>query len=265
MVPFIDDWLVDDEVELLDVAGWLLVVAGSLVAAEGGWLADDDEADGWLLLVEPEAEAEAPPETPSAERVCWSSWPEPEMPCACWKLCNAAWVFGPILPSTGPGSLPLSFRACWTWRTWELSDEAEAEVELDIELFGAPMEVLGCAELVAELVEDDGAGWLAAIAAVIESANAARANFLIMVTSFPVGGGMAATISARRGFGFAGAPHWARKGLRCNARAESLPAAASTWGASASVAGVPHLPRARGPGATPQAVRRIRRAAQAAP
>lgn len=197
MVPFIDDWLVDDEVELLEVAGWLLEVAGSLGAAEDwfddkdDWLADaadwlaDDEADGWLLLVEPEAEAEAPPETPSAERVCWSSWPEPEMPCVCWKLCSAAWVFGPILPSTGPGSLPLSFRACWTWRTWEPSAEVEAEVEVDIELFGVSMEVLGCAELVAELVEDDGAGWLAAIAAVIESANAVSANFLIMVNSFP--------------------------------------------------------------------------------
>ena len=68
------------------------MVGWSLLAA-AGWLVDDDwlaDAAGWLLLVELEGDIEASPCTPSADRVCESRLPEPEMPCACWKLCNAA-------------------------------------------------------------------------------------------------------------------------------------------------------------------------------
>ena len=193
----LEGWFDDEAAELLEVAGWLLdvagmlpVVDGSLVAAvefdeDDGWLEaldwlDDagwfDEDAGWLALVE--LEADAPPEMPSAARVCWSSEPDPDKPCACWKLVSAAWVFGPILPSIGPGSWPLSFSACWTCFTCESADDEDE----DIELFGVSIEVLGW--LADALVDEVGAGWLAAIAAVIERAKAVRANFRIMVNSF---------------------------------------------------------------------------------
>lgn len=86
--------------ELLVLGGWSLLAAGwSLLAA--GWLL---EVAGWLLDVVESADAEASPEIPSAESVCGSRLPEPDRPCADWKLCSAAWVFGPILPSIAPGS-----------------------------------------------------------------------------------------------------------------------------------------------------------------
>ena len=212
----LDGWLLlladgcsdeEEAAELLEVAGWLLEVAGMLPVVEADWLAEeavellaaagwllDEAADGWLLLVEPDdgAEAEAPPDRPSAARVCWSTWPDPERPCACWKLCSAACVFGPILPSIAPGSMPLSFNACWTCFTWL----SPAEEDL-VEAFGASMAVLGWAELAeAELVDALVEGWLAAKAADTERASAERASFLIMVNSFPLRRGTAAMVSA---------------------------------------------------------------------
>jgi hypothetical protein len=53
----------------------------------------------------------------SAAVVCASRLPDTARPCSCWNCSSAALVFGPITPSIAPTSLPLSFRACWAWRT----------------------------------------------------------------------------------------------------------------------------------------------------
>jgi hypothetical protein len=61
--------------------------------------------------------AAEPPSTPSADRVFASILPVASMPLAFWKSFNAACVFGPICPSTGPASWPaaLSFSCtCFT-------------------------------------------------------------------------------------------------------------------------------------------------------
>lgn len=64
-----------------------------------------------------------PDEEPSAAWVWESSSPEACRPCCCWNCCSAACVFGPILPSTGPVSIPLSFSACCACLTAEVSAE----------------------------------------------------------------------------------------------------------------------------------------------
>lgn len=66
----------------------------------------------------------------SATRVCESTVPEAGSPLACWNFFNAALVFGPNLPSTGPALKPLSFSSCWAWLTCELSLEADVDVEM---------------------------------------------------------------------------------------------------------------------------------------
>jgi len=63
-----------------------------------------------LLLLEPLVPA--PASTPSAARVLSSSCPLASRPCFCWKLLIAAVVFGPIMPSAGPGLKPLSLNCC---------------------------------------------------------------------------------------------------------------------------------------------------------
>lgn len=71
-----------------------------------------------LPLMLPEELLVAPPPcTPRAASVGWSSWPEALIFCDCWNCFNAALVFGPSCPSTGPGLKPLSFSACWASRT----------------------------------------------------------------------------------------------------------------------------------------------------
>ena len=50
--------------------------------------------------------------TPSAAKVCGSRLAVVVRPLDCWKLFNAAWVLGPILPSIAPVLNPLSFSAC---------------------------------------------------------------------------------------------------------------------------------------------------------
>src|SRR5262245_129531 len=49
--------------------------------------------------------------------VCASTRPVACSPSAFWYAFSAAVVCGPCRPSIGPGSKPLSFRACWTSRT----------------------------------------------------------------------------------------------------------------------------------------------------
>jgi len=62
-----------------------------------------------------------PPCTPSAESVCWSSFPEEPICCDCWNCFRAERVFGPSWPSTCPVSKPLSLRACCTSRIVDVS------------------------------------------------------------------------------------------------------------------------------------------------
>jgi hypothetical protein len=62
-----------------------------------------------------------PPCTPSAESVCWSSFPEELICCDCWNCFRAERVCGPSWPSICPVSKPLSFRACCTSRMVDAS------------------------------------------------------------------------------------------------------------------------------------------------
>jgi len=62
-----------------------------------------------------------PPCTPSAESVCWSSFPEELICCDCWNCFSAERVCGPSWPSICPVSKPLSFRACCTSRMVDAS------------------------------------------------------------------------------------------------------------------------------------------------
>lgn len=131
----VDDGLCEEELdeELL----------GSEVDDDCGLELDDEPR------LEPELDDDAPeveplpPCTPSAESVCESSWPLAWMPCCCWKLVRACWVFGPMMPSTGPGSCPFCCRACWAcftfsspaddalapWPLVDVSPPPEAEAE----------------------------------------------------------------------------------------------------------------------------------------
>jgi hypothetical protein len=73
-----------------------------------------------LELLSPD-EDELPPCTPSADSVCWSIFPLEAICCDCWNCLSAERVCGPSWPSICPVSKPLSFRACCTSRTVELS------------------------------------------------------------------------------------------------------------------------------------------------
>ena len=83
----------------------------------------------WDELLEPsellspmvDDEEPLPPCTPSAESVCWSSFPEELICCDCWNCFRAERVCGPSWPSTWPVSKPLSFRACCTSRMVDAS------------------------------------------------------------------------------------------------------------------------------------------------
>ena len=108
-----DDWDDGGWLEPIELAPWLalgddemLVSLGCelLGAVDGCELLGvaDDCALLPLLLCELLALTEALPETPSAASVWPSARPEAEMPCDCWNCFNAALVFGPLTPSTGP-------------------------------------------------------------------------------------------------------------------------------------------------------------------
>ena len=125
-----------------EAAGWLLLAVGAgwFVLADGaGWLVLADE-DGWLVLVDAWLALE--PVEPEADALC-----EPH---CCWAAC----VFGPMMPSIAPGSQPLSFSDCCSWRT---SSEPFEEPEALLE---ASDGWLVEADAAGWLVEADAAGWL---------------------------------------------------------------------------------------------------------
>jgi len=116
--------------ELPDEDGLLLALELPLVPPDDRLLPELPDDEGLLLALElplvPLLLPDAPlPDTPSAASVCWSRLPEAWMPCCCWNWFRACFVFGPSLPSTGPGSMPFSVSFCCTSRTCEESAELE--------------------------------------------------------------------------------------------------------------------------------------------
>jgi hypothetical protein len=93
----------------------------------------------------PEAEPLVLPDAPLVlEPEALATWSRPGTSAladfACWM---AAWVRGPMMPSTGPGSKPLSFSACCNWRTdsspCDAPPEADALLEPLVPLALAPL------------------------------------------------------------------------------------------------------------------------------
>jgi hypothetical protein len=161
-----DGWLAEDEGWFVEavLAGWLVEAAGWFADAElDGWLVDAlaagwfADADGWFI--DDEAEALDSLETPGRPATF-----------ACFALSRAAWVFGPMMPSTGPGSKPLSFSACWSWRT-DSSPFAPAAMLESLEGWLVEAEMAGwfaeaepdgwLVEAAGWFAEADAAGWLA--------------------------------------------------------------------------------------------------------
>jgi hypothetical protein len=106
----------EDDVVLgvVGAAGGVAVVLLSLVA-EGRLVLsdeDDDEEEGVLMLL---SELEGA-EDGAAVLLLASELVLDEEEAPCDAVC-AAWVFGPMMPSIGPGSKPLSFSDCCSWRT----------------------------------------------------------------------------------------------------------------------------------------------------
>ncbi len=166
-----------DDDELLDGAALLPEVVDPIdedwsvePAADGD---EEDELDDGEELDELD-DAPVPPF--SAASVCWSSCPLAVRLFCCWNCLIAASVFGPIFPSTVT-SMPLSFSACWAWRTSELladcdelvSDEPDCDDCEEVDCWE-----LDCEALLApgEACEDDDDLSLASTA-VLESASAA--------------------------------------------------------------------------------------------
>ena len=81
---------------------------------------DEDEPEAAEPLsdfFELDAPLEAEPSMPSADSVCWSSWPLAFRPFDCWKSLSAFCVCGPILPSAVTFSFSWTFlmssASCW--------------------------------------------------------------------------------------------------------------------------------------------------------
>jgi hypothetical protein len=151
LVP--DGWLVEDKDD-----GWFVE------ADDDGWFVEADE-DGALVPSEPEdCDGALVPLIELLEDD--GDALEDEPPDCCPHCCCAAWVFGPMMPSTGPGSQPCAFSCCCSWRTDSspceaLPDDAdgalvpaEPEVPLD-EADGALVEAL-LLEAEGWLVEAEG-------------------------------------------------------------------------------------------------------------
>ena len=219
----------------LEADGWLLEAELDWEAEADGWF-EEAEADGWFDEAEadwPEdaeldgwfAEADVDGWFDEADAEGWLLEAEalvsllrPGMSafaCLAWSM--AAWVFGPMTPSTGPGSKPLSFRACCSLRTdsspeFAAADffsydgiEDEADWFADAEAAGwfaeADCEVEAEAEgwFAEAEVEADAAGWFAE--AVAAGWFAEDADWLADDLSlFAMTGSAAITAAARASF-----------------------------------------------------------------
>ena len=112
MVELLDgDWLELDDWLLLDEGDWLAVVDGE-VLDDAPWLLDVLD-DGLLELLielgEDRSELADGDELVVGDALdeAFDAF-EPDWP----HLSIAAWVFGPRMPSTGPGSQPCDFSCC---------------------------------------------------------------------------------------------------------------------------------------------------------
>ncbi len=151
---------------------------------------------------EPLAEPEVPPMDPElVEPVVPPIDPEPlvepvpppiddvdeEVPADAWPLsaaCCAAWVFGPMTPSIGPGSKPLSFRDCCSCFTDsspfeealaepDVREDCPAEAEVSLEAEGAIEDVVPEERAVAPLDSGmEGDVWAKAVPAEIKASAA---------------------------------------------------------------------------------------------
>jgi hypothetical protein len=198
------------------------LVCCEVSAAAEGWLVEDVEADGWLVedveddgwLVEADGledellvvsvlelmpdvdELDELGELELLEALLGELDCDEETDCpACFDWSSAAWVRGPMMPSIGPGSKPLSFSDCWSCLTdsspaalpdLALPDDApladdvsdEAPVDAEVEAEGEVAEDGGCddCEAPAALL----AGWLSAANTVPAAMSAATsASFFI--------------------------------------------------------------------------------------
>jgi hypothetical protein len=128
-----------------ELAGWLVeAVADGWLAEAEGWLAEADE-DGWF------SEAEAwldDCDAPATFRPGMSAF-------ACFALSIAAWVRGPMTPSTGPGSKPLSFNACCSCFT-----DSSPAILPPLMLLSEAEALLVEAEALGWFDEAEAAGWL---------------------------------------------------------------------------------------------------------
>lgn len=147
-------WLVEDAAWFVeaDAAGWFAE------ADAAGWLAEADaagcsaEADGWF------AEADDGLDDAEATEL------RPGMSAfACFALSIAACVRGPMMPSTGPGSKPLSFSACWSCFTDSSPLAAGALLTLEplVELDAIAEGWFAEAEAAGWFAEAEAAGWFA--------------------------------------------------------------------------------------------------------
>jgi len=228
-----------------------VVLDGDWLLLDGDWLELEDdgieldwllEDDGELLDdVSLEVELDVLDEGDALEAL------EPDWP----HLSIAAWVFGPRMPSIGPGLQPCAFSCCCCWRTdsspLELAPELEPEVLVEafasVELDGMALaleelegdcEADGDCELVAdcelfEALEEGGLVLNDCDCAYAEPAArmaaTAMASFLEVIgCSFPVGWG-----GGRNAGNAAPGPCAAR----WNLHASDVPASAASYGGSA--------------------------------
>lgn len=183
--------LLEDGEELAEPEELVLLDDGDeeLVLPDGDDAPLLDEGDDVLLLGEaaelealwPDCEDDdAPPCTPSACSVFWSSWPDWSMLFCCWNCFNAASVLGPILPSTEPTSNPFDCNACWASRICALPPCDDMPWSCAwVDCCDALLDCEDCCDA----LFDDCDAWLpAATAAVLEIANAAMtkcASFMV--------------------------------------------------------------------------------------
>ena len=156
-----DDWLAAAE-----EAGWLAeaVDAGWFVEAVGAGALAEAELAGWLAEAEVLPEASFRPATCTPAAFAWSM---------------AACVRGPLMPSTGPGSKPLSLSACCSSFTFESPCACEPELML-LSADALDDGWFAEAEVVADwLAEAEADGWFAEVEVDGWFADAVAAGWLV--------------------------------------------------------------------------------------